>query len=226
MEKIEERRGNGRKKREREKREHRACGLFVSVLLLLRLLSITPTDQLLSIIILRWAREVLTEVHFFPFNPVDKCSSLTYIDTDGNWHRVSKGAPEEIIDLCNVREDVRRRAISIIDKFAEHSLSSLAVGPSHGSGLTWHMRIKISLDTTRFSRTVVAENLPDDHSHQNLQKIFAIVESVKTIRICHPQEPNSSRPKGDFLISNKVKKICHILYYYVVLAVKGDASLE
>ncbi|XP_039690501.1 la-related protein 6C [Medicago truncatula] len=79
---------------------------------------------------------------------VDKCSSLTYIDTDGNWHRVSKGAPEE-------------------------------------------------------SRTVVAENLPDDHSHQNLQKIFAIVESVKTIRICHPQEPNSSRPKGDFLISNK-----------------------
>ncbi|KEH28006.1 hypothetical protein MTR_5g057940 [Medicago truncatula] len=94
------------------------------------------------------AREVLTEVHFLPFNPVDKCSSLTYIDTDGNWHRVSKGAPEE-------------------------------------------------------SRTVVAENLPDDHSHQNLQKIFAIVESVKTIRICHPQEPNSSRPKGDFLISNK-----------------------
>lgn len=54
------------------------------------------------------------------------------------------------------------------------------------------------------SRTVVAENLPDDHSHQNLQKIFAVVGSVKTIRICHPQEPNSSRPKGDFLISNKL----------------------
>ncbi|KAK2434114.1 RNA-binding protein [Trifolium repens] len=54
------------------------------------------------------------------------------------------------------------------------------------------------------SRTVVAENLPDDHSHQNLQKIFSVVGSVKTIRICHPQEPNSSRPKGDFLISNKL----------------------
>lgn len=25
------------------------------------------------------------------------------------------------------------------------------------------------------SRTVVAENLPDDHSHQNLQKIFSVV---------------------------------------------------
>ncbi|KAL5054071.1 hypothetical protein RYX36_034753 [Vicia faba] len=54
------------------------------------------------------------------------------------------------------------------------------------------------------SRIVVAENLPDDHSHQNLQKIFSVVGSVKTIRICHPQEPNSSRPKGDFLISNKL----------------------
>ncbi|CAK8577548.1 unnamed protein product [Lathyrus sativus] len=54
------------------------------------------------------------------------------------------------------------------------------------------------------SRIVVAENLPDDHSHQNLQKIFSVVGSVKTIRICHPPEPNSSRPKGDFLISNKL----------------------
>ncbi|CAL0313532.1 unnamed protein product [Lupinus luteus] len=54
------------------------------------------------------------------------------------------------------------------------------------------------------SRTVVAENLPDDHSHQNLQKIFNVVGSVKTIRICHPQESNSSRPKGDIFISNKL----------------------
>ncbi|TKY59126.1 La-related protein 6C [Spatholobus suberectus] len=54
------------------------------------------------------------------------------------------------------------------------------------------------------SRTVVAENLPDDHSHQNLQKIFGTVGSVKTIRICHPQEPNSSRPKSDFFVSNKL----------------------
>ncbi|WVZ23815.1 hypothetical protein V8G54_002359 [Vigna mungo] len=54
------------------------------------------------------------------------------------------------------------------------------------------------------SRTVVAENLPDDHSHQNLQKIFSTVGSVKTIRICHPQEANTSRPKSDFFVSNKL----------------------
>lgn len=42
------------------------------------------------------ARAGITEVHFFPFNPVDKRTALTYIDSDDNWHRVSKGAPEQV----------------------------------------------------------------------------------------------------------------------------------
>jgi H+-transporting ATPase len=43
------------------------------------------------------AREGIEEVHFFPFNPVDKRTALTYIDlADGTWHRVSKGAPEQV----------------------------------------------------------------------------------------------------------------------------------
>ncbi|XP_022897390.1 la-related protein 6C [Olea europaea var. sylvestris] len=53
-------------------------------------------------------------------------------------------------------------------------------------------------------RTVVAENLPDNHSHQNIEKIFNVVGSVKTIRICQPQEPNSSRSKSDSIISHKL----------------------
>ncbi|KAB2042830.1 hypothetical protein ES319_D02G244600v1 [Gossypium barbadense] len=57
------------------------------------------------------------------------------------------------------------------------------------------------------SRTVVVENLPEDHSHQNLDKIFNVVGSVKNIRICHPQESNSSRSKIDFVMSNKVEKL-------------------
>ncbi|XP_068466128.1 la-related protein 6C isoform X1 [Phaseolus vulgaris] len=64
--------------------------------------------------------------------------------------------------------------------------------------------VHVSFSFLLQSRTVVAENLPDDHSHQNLQKIFSTVGSVKTIRICHPQEPNTSRPKSDFFVSNKL----------------------
>lgn len=42
------------------------------------------------------ARAGIREVHFFPFNPVDKRTALTYIDSHDNWHRVSKGAPEQV----------------------------------------------------------------------------------------------------------------------------------
>ncbi|KAJ0256639.1 hypothetical protein HA466_0095680 [Hirschfeldia incana] len=76
----------------------------------------------------RESREGITEVHFFPFNPVDKRTAITYIDASGNWHRVSKGAPEQIIELCNLREDAKKRAQDIIDKFADRGLRSLAVG--------------------------------------------------------------------------------------------------
>ncbi|KAL3841056.1 hypothetical protein ACJIZ3_025647 [Penstemon smallii] len=74
------------------------------------------------------ARAGIKEVHFFPFNPVDKRTALTYIDNDGNWHRASKGAPEQILTLCNCKEDLKKKVHATIDKFAERGLRSLAVG--------------------------------------------------------------------------------------------------
>ncbi|KAL0330112.1 UNVERIFIED_CONTAM: Plasma membrane ATPase 4 [Sesamum radiatum] len=73
------------------------------------------------------ARAGVREVHFLPFNPVDKRTALTYIDSNGNWHRASKGAPEQILALCNSKEDVRKKVHAVIDKFAERGLRSLAV---------------------------------------------------------------------------------------------------
>ncbi|GFY93558.1 H[+]-ATPase 8 [Actinidia rufa] len=73
------------------------------------------------------ARAGITEVHFLPFNPVDKRTAITYIDSAGNWHRSSKGAPEQITDLCDLKGDVRKRSHEIIDNFAERGLRSLGV---------------------------------------------------------------------------------------------------
>ncbi|XP_068331452.1 plasma membrane ATPase 4 [Pyrus communis] len=73
------------------------------------------------------ARAGIREIHFLPFNPVDKRTALTYIDSDGNWHRASKGAPEQILTLCNCKEDFKKRVHAVIDKFAERGLRSLAV---------------------------------------------------------------------------------------------------
>ncbi|AES65205.1 putative proton-exporting ATPase [Medicago truncatula] len=74
------------------------------------------------------ARAGIREVHFLPFNPVDKRTALTYVDNnDGSWHRASKGAPEQIMNLCNLREDEKKKVHAIIEKFAERGLRSLGV---------------------------------------------------------------------------------------------------
>ncbi|XP_041019441.1 plasma membrane ATPase-like [Juglans microcarpa x Juglans regia] len=73
------------------------------------------------------ARAGIREVHFLPFNPVNKRTELTYMDENGNWHRASKGAPEQILALCNSEVDVRKRVRALIDKYAESGLQSFAV---------------------------------------------------------------------------------------------------
>ncbi|XXG81556.1 hypothetical protein AAC387_Pa09g2155 [Persea americana] len=73
------------------------------------------------------ARANIKEVHFLPFNPVDKRTAITYIDSDGNWYRASKGAPEQILNLSQEKNEIAGRVHAIIDKFAERGLRSLGV---------------------------------------------------------------------------------------------------
>jgi hypothetical protein len=66
------------------------------------------------------------EDYFLPFNfsPVDKCTALlsACID-DGRCHRVSKGAPEQIMTLRKCQEDVTNKVHATIDKHAERGLA-------------------------------------------------------------------------------------------------------
>ncbi|KVH89776.1 Cation-transporting P-type ATPase [Cynara cardunculus var. scolymus] len=73
------------------------------------------------------ARYGITEVHFLPFNPTDKRTALTYIDGAGKMHRVSKGAPEQILNLAKNKSEIENRVHTVIDKFAERGLRSLGV---------------------------------------------------------------------------------------------------
>ena len=83
------------------------------------------------------ARANVKEIHFLPFNPVDKRTAITYIDSeDGKWYRASKGAPEQILDLAHNKEEIAARVHSIIDKFAERGLRSLAVARQASSSFS------------------------------------------------------------------------------------------
>ncbi|KAE8704130.1 Chloroplast outer envelope protein 37 isoform 1 [Hibiscus syriacus] len=81
------------------------------------------------------------------------------------------------------------------------------------------------------SRIIVAENLPEDHCHQNLMKIFSAVGSVKTIRTCQPQpsggglSPASRSAKSDGMhFSNKLHAF--VEYESVELAEKAVVELN
>ncbi|XP_039015632.1 la-related protein 6B-like [Hibiscus syriacus] len=81
------------------------------------------------------------------------------------------------------------------------------------------------------SRIIVAENLPEDHCHQNLMKIFSAVGSVKTIRTCQPQPSGgglssaSRSTKSDGMhFSNKLHAF--VEYESVELAEKAVVELN
>ena len=83
---------------------------------------------------------------------MEKRTAITYYDNNGDWHRSSKGAPEQvcidwmflsetspyvvssnflficqIIELCNLKGETKKKAHEIIDNFAERGLRSLGV---------------------------------------------------------------------------------------------------
>lgn len=75
------------------------------------------------------------------------------------------------------------------------------------------------------SRIVIAENLPEDHSHQKLMKIFSSVGSVKSIRTCAPQNLNGKTGKGDRShFANKFHAF--VEYESVEVAEKAVAELQ
>ncbi|PIA29572.1 hypothetical protein AQUCO_05800007v1 [Aquilegia coerulea] len=79
------------------------------------------------------------------------------------------------------------------------------------------------------SRIVIAENLPEDHSYQNLMRLFGAVGSVKTIRTCQPQISNTGPAAAsrlskteNMLFSNKL----HAFVEYETVEIADKAVTE
>ncbi|KAL0725373.1 hypothetical protein Bca4012_039972 [Brassica carinata] len=90
------------------------------------------------------ARAGIKELHFLPFSPANRRTALTYLDGEGNMHRVSKGAPEEILDMAHNKLEIKEKVHAKIDKFAERGLRSLGLayqqvpdGDVKGEGGPW-----------------------------------------------------------------------------------------
>jgi H+-transporting ATPase len=64
---------------------------------------------------------------FMPFDPVHKRTAATVKDSDGKEFKVTKGAPQVIIDLAKDDDEVKSRASKAVDTFAEKGYRSLGV---------------------------------------------------------------------------------------------------
>lgn len=82
-------------------------------------------------------RSILTsyrQVSFTPFDPVHKRTEASISRDSRDTFKVSKGAPQVILDLCNPPEDVKVRINDKIDVFAQQGYRTLGVASDTGTG--------------------------------------------------------------------------------------------
>ncbi|MBU4234183.1 MAG: plasma-membrane proton-efflux P-type ATPase [Desulfobacterales bacterium] len=73
-------------------------------------------------------------VHFQPFDPVHKRTEATVKGTDGKEFRVTKGAPQVILELSANAEQVQPAVDKAVDEFAARGFRSLGVARAEGEG--------------------------------------------------------------------------------------------
>ncbi|BBP02326.1 plasma-membrane proton-efflux P-type ATPase [Sulfuriferula nivalis] len=76
-------------------------------------------------------------VHFQPFDPVHKRTEATIKNADGTQFKVSKGAPQVILELSANAAQVKDAVDKAVNEFAARGFRSLGVARADGDG-QWH----------------------------------------------------------------------------------------
>ncbi len=72
--------------------------------------------------------------HFIPFDPIKKSAEATIKDAGGATFNVSKGAPQVIMDRCEMDDAMRARADQTVDEFAMKGYRTLGVARTDEQG--------------------------------------------------------------------------------------------
>ena len=73
-------------------------------------------------------------VHFMPFDPVHKRTEATVTGADGKQFKVSKGAPQVILDLSDNKAQVKPEVDKAVNEFAARGFRSLGVARADQEG--------------------------------------------------------------------------------------------
>lgn len=72
--------------------------------------------------------------HFMPFDPVQKRTEAEIKTEQGQMFKVSKGAPQVVLDLCSQEAAMRERADQTVDEFALKGYRALGVAKTDETG--------------------------------------------------------------------------------------------
>jgi H+-transporting ATPase len=108
-------------------------------------------------------------VAFAPFDPVSKRTEATLEDLQGNRFRVSKGAPQVILELAPDQEDLKAKLNEAVDALAARGYRALGVARTDDSG-TW-----------RFVGLIPLYDPPREDSANTIQTAEAMGVQVKMI---------------------------------------------
>nr|WP_321451355.1 plasma-membrane proton-efflux P-type ATPase [uncultured Carboxylicivirga sp.] len=72
-------------------------------------------------------------VHFIPFDPVHKRTEATVKDKDGKMFKVTKGAPQVILELSENTDQIKTMVDKAVNEFAERGFRSLGVAHANGA---------------------------------------------------------------------------------------------
>lgn len=74
---------------------------------------------------------------FIPFDPVHKRTQATIQDPDGNTFQTAKGAPQVIMEMAELSDEMQTRAQQVVDAFAEQGYRALGVARKNSGAPGW-----------------------------------------------------------------------------------------
>jgi H+-transporting ATPase len=83
------------------------------------------------------AMQAYSQEKFVPFDPVHKRTEATIKDGQGKTFKVTKGAPQIIMELCHLEGDIEAKAQKAVDELASKGYRTLGVARTD-NGDAWH----------------------------------------------------------------------------------------
>ncbi len=86
-----------------------------------------------------------TQNNFVPFDPVHKRTEAEITDAQGKTFKVTKGAPQVIMQMSNLTDEEMQRAEEVVDAFAKEGYRALGVARKDSNSIEWEFLGILSL---------------------------------------------------------------------------------